>query len=426
MKLYKRITKALFKWSLIVLAGYWVLTTLIFGHAYVNKTKHEYPVYWSGIDAYFNKEKVEFALNKPVEVKFESIDGPYIYNSEIFTVGANNKLMRNVFDKRQPVEVKVNNQDRDSFHFYLKDTYRTEADTYKMPEKLVVISDIEGNFNAFYSFLLMNGVIDKNYNWTFGNGHLVLNGDFVDRGTDVTQVLWLIYMLEEKAEASGGKVHYIIGNHEVMNLYGDNSYADPKYVAVAKQISGKQNWDEAGRHLFSAESELGKWLRSKNVVEKIGDYIFVHAGIKTKLIEENLTIPEINSIARKYYGLRTKELALDQKEHLVLNSFDSPYWDRSYAMNLLIAGVFAFNDPYNASYHETTQDEAEQILKFYDASKKVIGHNVVSDISADYDGKIIKVDVKHGHEKFSGNTKGLLVENGIEYKVDDLGKKIKL
>nr|WP_233150319.1 metallophosphoesterase [Pontibacter sp. BT310] len=291
---------------------------------------------------------------------------------------------------------------------------------------MIAISDIEGNFDAFYSFLVKNGVMDEKYNWAFGKGHLVLNGDFVDRGGDVTQVLWLIYMLEEKAEKAGGKVHYIIGNHEIMNLYGDNSDTDTKYVAVAKQISGKKNWDEAGRYLFSAESELGKWLRSKNVVEKIGDYVFVHAGIKSKLIEENLTIPEINSIARKYYGLRTKGLALNQKEQLVLNSYDSPYWDRSYAMNVLIAGVFAFNDPLNASFHTTTQEEAEQILQFYDAAKMVVGHNVVSDITTDYKGHLIKIDVKHGHEKYSGKTKGLLIENGIEYKVDDLGKKTKL
>ncbi|MBC5775831.1 metallophosphoesterase [Pontibacter sp. KCTC 32443] len=426
MKIYKKVIKVVFRWSIITLCGYWVLTTLIFGHAYVDETDHEYPIYWSGIDAFINDEEIEFALNKPVEVKLDGIDGPYIYTSESFTVSANNKLIKKAFDMRQPVEVNVNNEDRDAFHFSLRGTYHTEADNYKMPDKLIAISDIEGNFNAFYSFLVKNGVMDEKYNWTFGKGHLVLNGDFVDRGSEVTQVLWLIYMLEEKAEKAGGKVHYIIGNHEVMNLYGDNSDTDTKYVAAAKQMSGKQNWEEAGKYLFSAESELGRWLRSKNVVEKIGDYIFVHAGIKSKLIEENLTIQEINTIARKYYGIRTKELKLDEKERLVLNSFDSPYWDRSYAMNILIAGVFAFHDPFNASYHSTTQDEAEQILKFYDASKMVVGHNVVSDITADYEGKVIKIDVKHGRDKYSGRTKGLFIENGIEYKVDDLGKRTKL
>jgi hypothetical protein len=426
MKKSKKIIKTLLKWGMLVWAGYLVVTTLIFGHAYIDETKYEYPIYWSGIDAYFNNEEIEFALNKPVDFKLKGIDGPYIYGNYQYTVDAQNKLLKAPFDKQHPIRVQVDNTESDAFEVSIKETHHIEPYSYESPAKLIAISDIEGNFDAFYSFLVKNGVMDEKYNWTFGKGHLVLNGDFVDRGGDVTQALWLIYMLEEKAEQAGGKVHYIIGNHEVMNLYGDNSDTDTKYVAVAKQISGKQNWNEAGRYLFSAESELGKWLRSKNVIEKIGDYVFVHAGIKSKLIEENLTIPEINSIARKYYGLRTKGLALNQKEQLVLNSYNSPYWDRSYAMNVLIAGVFAFNDPLNASFHTTTQEEAEQILQYYDATKMVVGHNVVSDITTDYKGHLIKIDVKHGHEKYSGKTRGLLIENGIEYKVDDLSKKTKL
>ena len=65
---------------------------------------------------------------------------------------------------------------------------------------MFVVSDIEGEFKAFRQLLQGNNIIDENFNWTFGNGHLVLTGDFVDRGTLVTEVLWLIYSLEEKAK----------------------------------------------------------------------------------------------------------------------------------------------------------------------------------------------------------------------------------
>jgi hypothetical protein len=33
-----------------------------------------------------------------------------------------------------------------------------------------------------------------------------LNGDFVDRGENVTQVLWLIYKIENQAQKQGGKL----------------------------------------------------------------------------------------------------------------------------------------------------------------------------------------------------------------------------
>ncbi len=67
------------------------------------------------------------------------------------------------------------------FSFQLKDSIKLENETYNLPDKIIVISDIEGNFDAFSGFLLNNKVIDNNYNWIFGNGHLLLNGDFVDR-----------------------------------------------------------------------------------------------------------------------------------------------------------------------------------------------------------------------------------------------------
>jgi hypothetical protein len=56
----------------------------------------------------------------------------------------------------------------------------------KRSAKMLILSDIEGNFGAFRKLLQANHVIDDNFNWTFEKNHLVLIGDFVDRGTMVT------------------------------------------------------------------------------------------------------------------------------------------------------------------------------------------------------------------------------------------------
>src|SRR5215210_4251400 len=74
---------------------------------------------------------------------------------------------------------------KDSFKFQLKDSLQIEPTEYVLPAKMLVISDIEGNFKGFKSILVGNSIIDNNLNWTFGKNHLVLVGDFFDRGLNV-------------------------------------------------------------------------------------------------------------------------------------------------------------------------------------------------------------------------------------------------
>ncbi len=73
---------------------------------------------------------------------------------------------------------------------------------------------MEGNYGAFKSLLQANGVIDAQMKWQYGDNHIVLVGDMVDRGDELLQVLWLIYKLEQEVKEAGGRVHFIIGYHE--------------------------------------------------------------------------------------------------------------------------------------------------------------------------------------------------------------------
>jgi hypothetical protein len=83
--------------------------------------------------------------------------------------------------------------------------------------------------------------------------------------------------------------------------------------------------------------------------------------------------------------------------------------------------------------HKTTntttkskRTNSTKYLNFYQAEKIVFGHSVMEDITKEFDGKTINTDVKHGQEKNSDKTKGLLIENGIEYKIDGKGTKTKI
>ena len=89
-------------------------------------------------------------------------------------------------------------------------------------------------------------------------------------GDMVTEILWHLYSLEKQAARAGGMVHYILGNHELMVLDEDLRYINEKYKQV-EAISGIKYSD-----LYSENSVLGKWLRSKPVMVTINNIIFVH------------------------------------------------------------------------------------------------------------------------------------------------------
>lgn len=361
----------------------------------------------------YDEENGRFQIWEKKSFNLDGFDGPYIIENQIYEVNKENIFQSRNIDRKEPLLVKVNNSDNDQFAISLNDSITFQPDNYQIPQKLIAISDIEGNFNGFSSFLINNGVVDKKLNWIFGNGHLVLNGDFVDRGENVTQVLWLIYKLEQEAIKHNGKVHYILGNHEIMNFQGNASYANKKYKRVAQLISKNDSLKVATQFLYSDKTELGKWLRSKNVIEKIGNYIFVHAGLSPEILKYKVSISDINQIVRENWD---KNLYDEQENNNVENFLigkKGVYWYRG------------LNQDYKY-YDKINENKLNEVLKFYEADKIVFGHSVMEDITKEFNGKTINTDVKHGQEKNSEKTKGLLIENGMEYKLDGKGTKTKL
>lgn len=357
----------------------------------------------------YDEQKARFQFNEKRTYSLNGVDGPYLLSSTVFSVDESNKLQTSPL-QADSLLVNVSNEDKDHFYVLLKDDHISDTSAYELPHRLAVLSDIEGNFNAISSFLQANKVIDQNHDWIFGNGHLVLLGDFVDRGLNVTQVLWLTYQLEQEAKAAGGQVHFILGNHEVMNIQGSLKYVRSKYRAVAEQIAEVAEIGDEKTLLFSKSSELGLWMRSKNSIEKIGPYLFVHAGLHADIVEHKLSLSDINQSIRNHIDERLyREPGPDKAANFLLGR-KGPLWYRGMVIDY-------------KHYDKASSDEVSAVLKHYNAEKMVIGHTVVDDISTDYDGRLIRVDVKHGKEKTSGATKGLLIENGKEYTIDDLGVK---
>ncbi|HMQ70608.1 MAG TPA: metallophosphoesterase [Ignavibacteria bacterium] len=337
-----------------------------------------------------------------------SPDGPYvfykgdsIYVRSVAFNGSDLAIEEDIYSDKTNVILTCNVDDRNLFHFKLMETYVIQPSEYPFPEKILAVSDIEGNFTAFRLILEGSGVIDKDYNWTFGKGHLVLVGDFFDRGLNVTETLWLIYKLEMEAEKAGGKVHFILGNHEIMNLYGDTRYVRNKYIENAAIL------DVAYIDLFNEDTETGRWLRTKNVAEKIGDILFVHGGISIDLAKSGLTLDQINQTARENIGIKTS--LIDSETGKVINSSKTgPFWYRG-----LVRG-------------EVSDEEMEQILNYANAKKIVVGHTLVEEITPFYKNSLVAIDLDHNEDLVQNKLYALWIENGEYFVIDNFGEKKKL
>lgn len=289
----------------------------------------------------------------------------------------------------------------------LQTTFLPEPSTYEMPAKILLLSDIEGGFSSFRKLLIVNEVVDANLDWAYGEGHLVLAGDFVDRGYFVTQVLYLIFKLEQQAKQAGGKVHYILGNHEIMNMQGNDDYAAFKYTSVATLLGLKHY------QLYDNKSTLlGRWLHSKNVIEKIGDNLIVHGGLHPDFATANLSLDSINQKTRRNYSnvyvpKRNSDLS---EEALLFSSSRCPYWYRGY-----------FED-------EPSGETMDSVLNYFNCKRIIVGHTVQGSVRSLVEGRVIAIDVQHPQEEWgsyfpSPISEALLIENNRLFRVTDIGEK---
>ena len=186
-------------------------------------------------------------------------------------------------------------------------------------ERIVAVSDIHGAYDALVATLQEAEVIDKRLAWSGGKTHLVITGDVLDRGPDSRRVMDLMIRLEHEAPLAGGRVHQLLGNHEVMNLIGDLRYvADEEYAAFLdfESVEERELWYQQFRHSKPADSDeaavrwefdkkappgffghrrafrhdgiYGKWLLKKPLMIVINDTAFVHGGMPPFVAEHGL------------------------------------------------------------------------------------------------------------------------------------------
>lgn len=335
-------------------------------------------------------------------------DGPHVFHEAGGTLLArwvsDGKAQQKRFAAGEPIELP-------QFSAFLGESlqltpHETEPPIWPQPEKLIVISDVEGEYDAMMAFLRAHGVVDEDGSWAFGKNHLVSVGDMVDRGTNVTETLWHLLRLSKEAKEAGGHLHYVLGNHEVMMMGGDVRYTAQKYKDVAALFGIPTEG------LLGADTELGRWFRTRNTVVRIGGYLFVHAGVSPGVAAREVDLITLNEVMRSVLGVPPTTIQ-DPNLGLLTWGRPGPLWYRGYF------------EAYSYDFGPRPSDEAmDTILENLGARSMVIGHTKVPEVTEVYPNRrVLAIDVPWATSKLAG---GILIEGEKIHILDLQGRSREL
>lgn len=253
------------------------------------------------------------------------------------------------------------------------DAVPVPAPEQAMPAEVVVLSDIEGNRAFLDAALVELGVMDAAGAWRYGQGHLVILGDSVDRGRDVFAVLWRLHDLSRQARAAGGAVHVLVGNHEQYVLRGNVSRMDVEHLHGLRRMGGPAA-------AFAPDTVIGDWLRRQPVAVKLGRTLFVHGGVSPEVVKAGLTVPELNRAMAAYWAERSLDVA------------HGPRYDAVLGMR----GVTQYRGLVSAvegSYDAPSTAEVEKIAAHFGVDRIVVAHTQVPQVETRHGGRVLAVNV---------------------------------
>jgi hypothetical protein len=219
--------------------------------------------------------------------------------------------------------------------------------------------------------------------------------------------------LQKEAQKAGGRVHALLGNHEVMNMLGDLRYVNPEEYALfrtprsedlrqrfyesalrrardAAKSAGQELDEGAFRakfleeaplgfvertQAFSADGEYGRWLRERPVVAKVNRVVFLHGGLTPETAA--LGCAGINKEVHRELTEDLKKTLADPHSTLAAGE-NGPLWYRGLAKE--DETLFA--------------PSVDKILEAMGARAIVVGHTVAKTghIETRFGGRVVMID----------------------------------
>ncbi|MGB3563384.1 MAG: metallophosphoesterase [Thermoanaerobaculia bacterium] len=328
--------------------------------------------------------------------------------------------------------------------------------------KVTAVGDLHGSYDKAIRLLTAAGLLDEELQWAGGEQHLVVVGDFVDRGVGDRALMDFFRRLQPEAEAAGGRAHILLGNHEVMNLMRDLRYVNPEshraWTDDEKKADRRAAWrlfsnlktdnnkgtpsrDEFEEQYppgyfarlkgFDREGEYGKWLLGLPAMVKVNDVVFVHGGVTVETAA--LGVYEVNRRLRAELirHLEAREILEEKGAVTPLMTFGEILWMARDAVGRIDSISRALREPvqelydsfksplfgemgplwYRGGSFEDERIEREMVvraLELMDAKAIVVAHSPTQNqqITSRFHGQLFRVDHNIGE---SDNLQALVV-----------------
>lgn len=281
--------------------------------------------------------------------------------------------------------------------------YPVELD---LPERVVVIGDLNGHPQLFERLLAGTGLVDLEGRWSGGSTVLVQMGDLVNRGTGSRSAMERLLHLRGEARRNGGEVLWLLGNHEAMTALRHEAYVTPEeYLEFApteevdrfldartryvyellgppdvlhevEPIGGRvRAWEDANapgkeafRAAFGERGALGRHLRHLPVAVRLGPLLFVHGGLSPHWAR--LGLLGLEEKAREAWA-RSPQRYQELEPNGLIRDPLGPLWHRLYCVSEV----------------EAVERDAEEALAELNAERMLVGHTRTETVPGGLSGR---------------------------------------
>jgi len=256
--------------------------------------------------------------------------------------------------------------------------------SYQSAQRVVVIGDIHADIGAAREAFRIAGGTDEDDNWIGRDLVIVQLGDFIGRSHEDREVIDFILALRKRAEIAGGKVHVLIGNHEVFGARLELRWVPEVAYAAFDGIPGLDLDGPRIAHLpankraRSAALMPGGFYAAQlaefPAVLKLGDTIFAHGGVTPHWATYG--VARINEEVSKWFAGKSDE-------PISARGMDPGHFDDSVMMSR----------HFSQDVDEDDCAMLEESLRILGAKRMIVGHSVQDAITSKCNEKVWAVDV---------------------------------